>query len=134
MAPKGDVKGFYRQRKKGGITKPLLKVKAGVSSSSSSCSYCKTSLPSPPASLGSDFVQPPALISHGSLDPEDDYDEHEEVLRQFDMNMAYGPCLGMSRMARWERANSLGLNPPKDVERLLRGGKTSLECLWDGRV
>lgn len=64
----------------------------------------------------------------------DDYDEHEEVLRQFDMNMAYGPCLGMSRMARWERANSLGLNPPKDVERLLRGGKTSLECLWDGRV
>lgn len=69
MAPKGDVKDFYRQRKKGGITKPLPKVKAGVSSSSS-CSYSKTSLPSPPASLGSDFVQPPALISHGSLDPE----------------------------------------------------------------
>ena len=64
----------------------------------------------------------------------DDYHENEEVLRQFDMNMAYGPCLGMTRLARWERACSLGLNPPKDVERLLREPHVRADCLWDGRI
>lgn len=50
------------------------------------------------------------------------------------MNMKYGPCLGMTRLARWERAHSLGLNPPKDVERLLRQAKVRSDCLWDARV
>lgn len=56
------------------------------------------------------------------------------MLRQFDMNSAYGPCLGMTRMERWERARKFGLNPPKDIETLLKAGKVQLECLWDGRV
>lgn len=63
MAPAGDVKGFYRQRKKGGITKPSPKAKQTASNASS-----KNTFPSPSASFGSDIVQPPALISHGSLD------------------------------------------------------------------
>lgn len=50
------------------------------------------------------------------------------------MNMAYGPCLGMSRLARWERAKNLGMNPPEDIGNLLKAGKVSGECLWDGRV
>lgn len=50
------------------------------------------------------------------------------------MNMAYGPCIGMSRVARWERASKLGLNPPGDVGQLLRTGKVGGESLWDGRV
>lgn len=56
------------------------------------------------------------------------------MLRQFDMNMAYGPCLGIPRLARWERAQKLGLNPPKEIGDLLKGGKVKLECLFDGRV
>lgn len=64
----------------------------------------------------------------------DDYDKHEEALRQFDMNMAFGPCLGMTRLARWERAQRLGLNPPVEIEGLLKGGKVNSDCLWDGRV
>lgn len=68
------------------------------------------------------------------MDNVDDYDANEEVLRQFDMNMAYGPCMGMSRMARLERAKKLGMNPPADVERLLRSGKVQGDSLWDGRV
>ena len=62
----------------------------------------------------------------------DDFDEQEQVLRQFDMNMAYGPCLGITRLARWERAQRLGLNPPTEIENLLKGGKVKLECLFDG--
>ncbi|XP_021282928.1 LOW QUALITY PROTEIN: uncharacterized protein LOC110415562 [Herrania umbratica] len=118
-----NMKGFYRQKKnnsRGGITK---------SKSSKS-----TKNPSP-KHAGSDITQPLALASPGgSLDLKDDFDEQEEVLRQFDMNMAYGPCLGITRMARWERAQRLGLNPPKEIENLLKGGKVKLESLFDGRV
>lgn len=69
-----------------------------------------------------------------SLNPTEDWDGREEMLRQFDMNMSYGPCLGLTRLERWERANALGLNPSKDIEGFLRDGKVELECLWDGRV
>ncbi|KAJ9131834.1 hypothetical protein P3X46_005252 [Hevea brasiliensis] len=119
-----DMKNFYRQRKsnRGGITK----------SSSKSTSKSKKKLPK--HAIGSDITQPMTLISHGAPDLQDDYDKHEEVLRQFDMNMAYGPCLGMTRLARWERAQRLGLNPPEEIECLLKGGKVNSDCLWDGRV
>ncbi|XP_051130750.1 uncharacterized protein LOC127251199 [Andrographis paniculata] len=109
-----DMKGFYRQKKKSGISK---------SNSSKKSSKSKNSA-----------AQPPALFAHGSLDLQDDYDANEEVLRQFDMNMAYGPCLGMSRLERLERAKTLGLHPPKEVENLLRATKVNAQCLWDGRV
>ncbi|EPS67252.1 hypothetical protein M569_07529, partial [Genlisea aurea] len=69
-----------------------------------------------------------------SLDLQDDWEEREDVLRRFDMNMAYGPCLGMSRLARWERAVALGLSPPKEVNELLSSGKANADCLWEGRV
>ncbi|GMH16030.1 hypothetical protein Nepgr_017871 [Nepenthes gracilis] len=117
------MKDFYRQKKNsGGISKPSSKTK----------STKKT--PTHSSTVGSDAVQPPALISHGALDLQDEYDSKEELLRQFDMNMAYGPCIGMTRLARWERAHRLGLNPPRNVETLLRSGKADAECLWDGRV
>lgn len=27
----------------------------------------------------------------------------------------FGPCVGIPRLDRWERAQALGLNPPKEV-------------------
>ena len=56
------------------------------------------------------------------------------MLRQFDMNMAYGPCVGMTRVDRWERALRLGMNPPTEIERLLKTEKVQQDCLWQGRV
>ncbi|KAJ6379694.1 hypothetical protein OIU76_016361 [Salix suchowensis] len=104
-----NMKGFYRLKKnKSGITKPT--------------SSKKSSLHLVP-SLGFDIMQLTALISHGSPDLKDYHDNHEELMRQFDMNMAYGPCLGMSRLARWERAQRLGLNPPIGFEGLLKAEK-----------
>lgn len=64
----------------------------------------------------------------------EDYDKEEEMLRQFDMNIAYGPCLGMTRLDRWERALRLGMNPPNEIEKLLKTGKVQQDCLWQGRV
>ncbi|CAA3032608.1 DNA polymerase delta subunit 4 [Olea europaea subsp. europaea] len=126
MASSSDMKGFFRQKKKTTVGRGVGKSKANKAAS------FKKSKNS--AFVGTDQVQPPALISHGALDLQDDYDSKEEILRQFDMSMAYGPCLGMTRLDRWERAKALGLNPPKDVERLLRAEKVNAQCLWDGRI
>ncbi|KAF6844124.1 DNA polymerase delta subunit 4 [Colletotrichum musicola] len=48
----------------------------------------------------------------------------EKVLRYFDVSSQYGPCIGMQRMKRWERAERLGLHPPIEVLAvLLKEGK-----------
>ncbi|KAK3304156.1 DNA polymerase delta, subunit 4-domain-containing protein [Chaetomium strumarium] len=39
----------------------------------------------------------------------------EKVLRYFDVSSQYGPCIGISRIKRWERAQRLGLNPPLEA-------------------
>ncbi|KAK4353773.1 hypothetical protein RND71_025967 [Anisodus tanguticus] len=119
MASKSDMNGFYRQTKNnGGITKPTTHSKSSFTSTTTK----KSVTPKLSVALGSSDSQP------------DDYDGKEEILTQFDLNMAYGPCLGLSRLDRWERAKNLGLNPPRDVEPLLRFSKVRNECLWGGRV
>ncbi|GJN84998.1 DNA polymerase delta [Purpureocillium lilacinum] len=42
-------------------------------------------------------------------------DTSEKVLRYFDVSSQYGPCVGIARMKRWQRAERLGLNPPIEV-------------------
>ncbi|KAF9466161.1 DNA polymerase delta, subunit 4-domain-containing protein [Collybia nuda] len=42
-----------------------------------------------------------------------------EILRVFDLTYEYGPCVGVSRLERWERAQALGLNPPAAVHEIL---------------
>lgn len=32
-----------------------------------------------------------------------------------DSTYEYGPCIGVSRLERWERARAMGLNPPVAV-------------------
>ncbi|XP_006113806.1 DNA polymerase delta subunit 4 [Pelodiscus sinensis] len=81
----------------------------------------------------------------GSLQPEaapDPPDSHPggslypaplEMLRQFDLSWEYGPCTGITRLQRWERAKSLGLSPPVVVlETLLEheGDPSFTHCLW----
>lgn len=39
----------------------------------------------------------------------------EKVLRHFDLSSQYGPCIGISRLARWKRAKGLGMEPPVEV-------------------
>ncbi|KAI0287341.1 DNA polymerase delta, subunit 4-domain-containing protein [Russula brevipes] len=41
------------------------------------------------------------------------------ILRIFDLSYEYGPCVGVTRMERWERAAALGLNPPPEVREIL---------------
>ena len=44
---------------------------------------------------------------------------NEKILRHFDLSTQYGPCIGISRMKRWKRAEGLGLNPPVEVMAVL---------------
>lgn len=48
-----------------------------------------------------------------------DEDEMKE-LSKFDLTLKYGPCVGLTRIERWERAKNLGLEPPPRVYELLQ--------------
>ncbi|KAI8082941.1 DNA polymerase delta, subunit 4-domain-containing protein, partial [Halteromyces radiatus] len=62
----------------------------------------------------------------------------DKKLRAFDLNYQYGPCVGLSRLERWERAQALGLHPPIEIRDLLldkkRNKKDTQECLFYGNV
>lgn len=55
----------------------------------------------------------------------------DKVLRHWDMSSQYGPCIGVSQLERWKRAERMGLQPPVLVrvvcEGLEDGGKAWLE-------
>ncbi|KAJ7901630.1 DNA polymerase delta, subunit 4-domain-containing protein [Mycena leptocephala] len=58
----------------------------------------------------------------------EDQDKFHDILRVFDLSYEYGPCIGVTRLERWERAAALGLNPPIEVRDILttrQGGKES---------
>ncbi|KAG9030308.1 hypothetical protein FRB95_004140 [Tulasnella sp. JGI-2019a] len=54
------------------------------------------------------------------------------ILRRFDLSYEYGPCVGFTRMERWERANKLGLNPPPIVRQILE--TSEVDKLTDDEV
>ncbi|ESW19425.1 hypothetical protein PHAVU_006G123900 [Phaseolus vulgaris] len=66
--------------------------------------------------------------------PEEEYSEEEKTVRAFDTNMKYGPCLGITRLQRWERAHKLGLNPPMEIKTLLESHKVEAQSLWHNKL
>ena len=42
-----------------------------------------------------------------------------KVLKHFDVTLEFGPCTGITRMDRWERAEKHGLNPPLVVKEII---------------
>merc|ERR1711998_814285 len=51
----------------------------------------------------------------------------QQILHEFDLAMKYGPCVGLTRTERWDRAHKLGMNPPENVKQMLEtlAGDTS---------
>ncbi|RHZ89307.1 hypothetical protein Glove_16g167 [Diversispora epigaea] len=47
---------------------------------------------------------------------EEDLTPIGKMLRSFDLDYKYGPCVGVKRLDRWERAYRLGMDPPLDVK------------------
>ena len=58
----------------------------------------------------------------------------ERTLRLFDLDTRFGPTACISRRARWERADGLGLDPPREVLSLLAVPGVSQEGLWHKRL
>ena len=75
-----------------GINQSLLR----ISFSFPSKTY-KTAIPEPYASL---LANRPLLIDH---------------LKAFDLDSSFGPCVGISRLERFNRARKLKLNPPPEL-------------------
>lgn len=42
-----------------------------------------------------------------------------EILKQFDLNIKFGPCYNVKRLDRWNWAKSRNLEPPEDVKQLI---------------
>ncbi|TMS23785.1 DNA polymerase delta subunit 4 [Larimichthys crocea] len=62
-------------------------------------------------------------------------EEELQKLKQFDLDWRFGPCTGISRLQRWERAKLHGLNPPEEIRDLLSQAHTDAEynqSLWSG--
>ncbi|XP_034466242.1 DNA polymerase delta subunit 4 isoform X2 [Hippoglossus hippoglossus] len=60
-------------------------------------------------------------------------DKELQKLRQFDLDWRFGPCTGISRLQRWERAQFHDLNPPEEIRDLLLQTHTDPEyyqSLW----
>jgi DNA polymerase delta subunit 4 len=68
---------------------------------------------------------------------DEDYKSIDKLLHAFDLNYRFGPCIGLTRLERWERAHKLGLNPPEEVKRALTSEAINPElneCVFYGRV
>jgi len=62
-----------------------------------------------------------ARAKMGNIQPvhAEDQSPVHHILRIFDLSYEYGPCVGVTRLERWERAAALGLNPPSEVREIL---------------
>ncbi|SAM68135.1 related to DNA polymerase delta subunit 4 [Ustilago bromivora] len=49
----------------------------------------------------------------------DHEDRIQQILRVFDLDSNFGPCMGMSRLERWQRAKHLDLDPPQEIHEIL---------------
>ena len=63
------------------------------------------------------------------------WEDAENRLREWDMNTRYGPCMSMTRLQRWQRADSLELNPPAFILKVIAAfPELKDKSVWHNRV
>ncbi|KAL9981139.1 hypothetical protein ACROYT_G009803 [Oculina patagonica] len=78
----------------------------------------------------SDFSQNDAEVSK---DQSSDLTRELSVLKEFDLDSEFGPCIGITRLQRWERAKEYGLYPPEEVKTIILQHPSDTkftECVW----
>jgi len=55
--------------------------------------------------------------------------KEENLLRAFDLALRYGPCRGLTREQRWQRALKLGLQPQPEILAALKVQDTQKSIL-----
>lgn len=76
----------------------------------------------------SDQLPSTSTYDQAAVDSIDDL----QILKNFDLTLEFGPCTGITRLERWERAQKHGLNPPNEVKDILLKNKDEeyQMCLW----
>jgi DNA polymerase delta subunit 4 len=159
MRSDGDVKSFFRQQKARSGAAAAAKPTGGVSKKAAlphqkqaaallfhptpgkiqspgliqiEHGSCAGAVRSPRIDRSVDlmlFVVPVAADHVDGADARRENEDRERKAREFDMDMRYGPCLGLTRAQRWHRAAALGLAPPSHAL-----CSDDQPCLWEGRV
>lgn len=63
------------------------------------------------------------------------WEEAERRLREWDMNSRFGPCMSMTRLERWQRAEKLAMNPPVFIYNVLNTfPELKDESVWHNRI
>ncbi|KAK8450545.1 hypothetical protein SEVIR_6G047400v4 [Setaria viridis] len=125
MTRGGDMKSFFRQQKAHAATKPT----GGVSKKTAAAAAAHHHQKAAPALHVNAATGNSS--DHGRQQEEAEAEERERAARSFDMDMRYGPCLGLTRAQRLRRAAALGLAPPPALLALCTDDQP---CLWEGRV
>jgi DNA polymerase delta subunit 4 len=74
-----------------------------------------------PVRKGRITVQKETSTAEGirTVSENDEKQRQLNVLKAFDHAVEFGPSIGISRLERWERADSFNLNPPAEVKDIL---------------
>jgi DNA polymerase delta subunit 4 len=63
------------------------------------------------------------------------WEEADRRLREWDMNSRFGPCMSMTRLERWQRAEKLEMDPPASIYNVLKTfPELQDESLWHNRI
>jgi len=71
------------------------------------------------ASTKSDYIRLLAVAARAGTIGWESLSDAEVLLRKFDMNLAFGPATGITRLDRYKRAKTMGLQPPEYIPTLL---------------
>ncbi|KAM3370484.1 hypothetical protein ACQJBY_018045 [Aegilops geniculata] len=126
MRSGGDIKSFFRQQKAHSCAAAATKPAGGVSK--------KAHHHQKQAAAAAVHLLRPTRAAADRRDGadatrEEKEEDAERKAREFDMDTRYGPCLGLTRAQRWQRAAALGLAPPPHAL-----CSDHQPCLWEGRV
>ncbi|XP_048553410.1 uncharacterized protein LOC125534172 [Triticum urartu] len=126
MRSGGDVKSFFRQQKAHSGAAAATKPAGGVSKKAAHHHQKQ-------AAAAAHLLRPiRAAADHrdgADAARREEEEDAERTAREFDMDTRYGPCLGLTRAQRWQRAAALGLAPPPHAP-----CSDHQPCLWEGRV
>ncbi|VAH09407.1 unnamed protein product [Triticum turgidum subsp. durum] len=126
MRSGGDVRSFFRQQKAhsgAAATKPTGGVSKKAAHHHQKQAATRPTPGTPP------YAQSQLHHGGGADAGREEAEDAERKAREFDMDMRYGPCLGLTRAQRWQRAAALGLAPPPHAL-----CSDDQPCLWEGRV
>ena len=63
------------------------------------------------------------------------WEDAEKRLREWDMNSRFGPCMSVTRLARWERAKKLEMDPPEFIHNVLKAfPELKDKSIWHNRI